>query len=311
MRGNTAFSSVLVLSLAICAVCVMAGSADGSIIVYEGFQYGTAAASRTGADLLHGQPDGTGGDVNATGLGGTWQDSAGPGTNTDLFLASGSLPFGDLSTSGNHVRSDTNNNNDTFSRPVTGDLDSGSELWFSVLANKLQNNFSAAEGGMVIGNQTVNNSRILSDSGSTGLAGFGVAPTTAGNNWTAYAWNGSSQSVGDAVLNVATNGSETHLLVGKISFDTGTNGADEYTLYEYLLNGGSIVGGSLSQICSTMEVDVDQSTLDTLSLTRQVNTAYDEIRIGTSFDDVVVPEPATLGLLTMGGLFALRRRRVA
>ena len=38
----------------------------------------------------------------------------------------------------------------------------------------------------------------LTDDGSTGLSGFGVAPTTAGNNWTPYAWNGSSQLVGFA-----------------------------------------------------------------------------------------------------------------
>jgi len=184
--------------------------------VYEGFQYGTAGADQAGSDLLHGQPDGSVGDTDATGLSGTWQDSSGPGQSSDLFVASGSLSFGDLPTAGNHVRSDTNNNNDIFSRPISVSLSAGSELWFSVLANKLQNDFNAAEGGLVTGNQVVNNARILLDDGSTGLAGFGVAPTASGDNWTPYAWNGTSQSVGDAALTVPVDESEVHLLVGRV-----------------------------------------------------------------------------------------------
>ena len=269
------------------------GSGHAALLVYEGFQYETAGADRSGSDLLHGQPDGSGGDVDADGLGGTWQDSTAVTATSDMFVAAGSLLFGDLAAAGNHVRGDTNLNNDLFSRPITVSLSSGNELWFSVLANKLQNNFSAAEGGLVIGNQAVNNPRILLDDGAGGLQGFGVAPTTDGNNWTPYAWDGSSQSAGDAALTVPTNGSEVHLLVGQISFDTGDGGTDRYTLYDYQLDGGSVVGGTLNAIASTIEIDVDQSALDTLSLTRQVNTAYDEIRIGTSLEDVLgIESPA-------------------
>jgi len=221
-------------------------------------------------------------------------DSSGPTDGKGLFVAEGSLEFGDLLTTGNHVRGDTNLNNDIFSRPITASLSGGSGIWFSILANKLQNNFSAAEGGLVIANQTVGNSRLLENNGTDGLAGFGVGPTTSGNDWTAYAWDGASQSVGDAALGVPTNGSEVHLLVGNISFDTGTAGTDEYTLYEYLLDAGSVEGGVLSQICSTLEVNVDQTALDTLNLTRQVNSAYDEIRIGMSLNDVLGLETAVL-----------------
>ena len=163
-----------------------------------------------------------------------------------------------------------------------------------MLANKLQNNFSAAEGGLVIGNQAVNNPRILLDTGSTGLAGFGVAPTTDGNDWTPYAWDGSSQSVGDAALTVPTDGSEVHLLVGKISFDTGRGNRPSTPSTITNLNGGSVAGGTLNAIASTIDVNVDQSALDTLSLTRQVNTAYDEIRIGTPLNDALgipIPDP--------------------
>ncbi|MBI1338497.1 MAG: PEP-CTERM sorting domain-containing protein [Phycisphaera sp.] len=286
--------------------------ATGAPLVYEPFNYGQANATRTGSALLDGQPDGVDGDVNATGLGGVWTDSSAVTSTTDLFMASGSLVFGDLPTAGNHTRSDTNSNLDIMSRPITSDLSTGvTDLWVSFLANKLQNNFSAAQEGIVIGNQTVNNAKVNLDTGSTGLAGFGIAPTSAGNNWTAYGWNGSSQVVGGASLGVAVNGSEVHMLVGHIAYDTGTAGADVFTLYEYLLSGSNTVaGGSLSLITS-LEVDVTQSSLDTLSLTRQVNTAYDEIRIGQSLDEVlgVIPEPATLVLLGLGTMMVCSRRK--
>ena len=297
------------------ASLVCAGSAHAALVVYEGFNYGTPGGDQVNnfADpnynLLHLQPDGVGGDVNATGLSGAWNDMVGPGDNTGLFLSPGSLSFGDLPTTGNHVRSDTNLNNDNHVIAISGAMPTSGEMWFSILANKLQNNFSAAEGGFVIGNQQVNNTRVLNDNGSTGLQGFGIAPTTAGNNWTAYGWDGSSQTVGGASLGVATNGSETNLLVGKVEFDAGTGGADIYTLYQYQLNAGSITGGTLNEITS-IEVDVDQSTLDTLSLTRQVNSAYDEIRIATTLDEALgVPEPGSLTLLGLGGLLIARRRR--
>ena len=296
---------------AIAAITLVGNSASSAVLVYEGFQYGTAAdLTRTDNDSLQGQADGSGGDIDATNLGGTWNDVQNS-TTGELYLANGSLAFGDLPSLGNHVRSDTNANSDIFTRSITTSLSGSSELWFSFVANKLQNNFSAAEGGLVIGNQVVNNSRVLSDNGTSGLSGFGIAPTTAGDNWTAYAWNGSGQTVGDAVLGVATNGTETNLLVGKISYNTGAGGTDEYAIYQYVLNAGSVTGGSLNQIGSTIEIDVTEGDLDTLSLTRQVNTAYDEIRIGESLDDVigVVPEPSTTALLGLGGLALILRRR--
>ena len=196
----------LSLACAVAGFAVATPSGNSASLVYEGFQYAYPATS----DGLHGQPDDAGvSDTDAIGLSGSWQDQTTISTG-NMFLKAGSLTFGDLPTSGNHVGSNTNQNNDIFVRPVTSSLSGGSELWFSILAEKLQNNFSAAEGGFVIGNQAVSNSRILLDTGATGLAGFGVAPTTAGNNWTPYAWDGSSQSVGDAALTVGIGNGDIH-----------------------------------------------------------------------------------------------------
>ena len=46
---------------------------------------------------------------------------------------------------------------------------------------------------------------------------------------------------------------DIRLLVGQISFDSGTGGADEFSLYEYQLSGSStIAGGTLIPIGSTI-----------------------------------------------------------
>ena len=214
MRGKESLRAVCALSVGLAVLWFGGIEANAQILVYEGFQYGLAGADRATSDLLHGQPDGEEGDVDATGLGGTWLDSIAVTASSDMFVAEGSLEFGDLTTSGNYVRGDTNLNNDIFSRPITASLSGGSGIWFSILANKLQNNFSAAEGGLVIANQTVGNPRLLLNDGTDGLSGFGVAPTTSGKDWTAYAWDGASQSVGDAALGVPTNGSEVHISSG-------------------------------------------------------------------------------------------------
>lgn len=271
--------------------------AGAELLIYEGFDYATAGNDRAGAELLHEQPTGEDGDVDAIGLSGVWLDSLGPGVVSDFFLQLGSLEFGDLATSGNSVRSDTNLNNDIFSRGIVPDLAATGtgEIWMSFLANKLQNNFQAAESGLVIANGVLENSRLLENDGSDGLAGFGVGPTTSGNNWTAYGWNGTTQVVGDEALQVPTNGSETNLLIGRIELNAGAGGADRFTLFSYLLNEGQIAGGSLNEI-TRIEVDVDESELDTLNLTRQVNTHYDEIRVGESLSDVLASGPGPVPL---------------
>ena len=65
---------------------------------------------------------------------------------------------------------------------------------------------------------------------------------------------------------------------------------------------------NLSSANWDIKPDIDQTTLDTLTF-MGVKVFVDEIRLGTTFDDVTVPEPMTIALLGLGGLGLIRRKR--
>lgn len=292
------------------SLLVATSGAEADLLIYEGFQYGPASTLRASAASLQGQSTGAVGNVDATGIGGTWNDVLNS-TTGELFMYENSLDFKDLPTAGNSVRSDTNSNNDIFVRPITASLSTGSELWFSFTANKLQNNFSAAEGGIAITNQNLTSAQIQTNSGG-GLSGFAISPTTAGNNWSFYAWSGGTQVAASGFYTVPTDGTETNLLVGKITLNAGTGGADIFEAFYYDKGAASVTAdeGNLISIAAAVEVDVDESALDVLNVTRQVNTAYDEIRVADNFAEVIgIPEPASLILLGLGSALILGRRR--
>lgn len=293
-------------ALAFFAMACVGNTADGALLVYEGFNYESSGTNDTNSDDLAGQPGGSGPDVDATGLSGSWVEE-GQDEFNNIYVVTGSIEFAGVVTTGNSVRATNNSNYDRTTRGVSADLDSGSELWFSFLANKLANNFSAAEGGIVIGsgNLPTAQGRVL-DTNPAGYHGFAIAPTTNGNDWTGYAWDGTTQTAGAAHLDVATNGTEINLLVGRVEFDIAGE-TDRLTVSYY-----DAVLESLVTI-TTLTADVDETLLDTLIIARQVNTAYDEIRIGMSQDDVLVfvPTPAALPAgLALLGLIATRRRRM-
>lgn len=298
------------LPLAALAGLALATSVHGALLVYEGFDYTPASetndpgAQNTSSEIILTGKGGT----TEVGLSGTWANAQNDGEN--MYLVEGSLSFGDLATSGNHIRYRSNLQADRFNRGITADLDSGTELWFSFLGNKLDTR-SAAQEGIVIGNQLVGNAQIGQDNATTtGMRGFGIG-SSGGNNWTAY---------GYAADGTASNGSfgitvgQTNLLVGRIQFNAALGGEDIFTAYHYdrAFASGSVTADMANLVqFGQLEVDVDESLLDTLNVTRQVNTAYDEIRIGTTIDSVIVaiPEPTTALLGSLGMFFLLRRRR--
>ncbi|WP_233246151.1 hypothetical protein [Coraliomargarita sinensis] len=69
-----------------------------------------------------------------------------------------------------------------------------------------------------------------------------------------------------------------------------------FSLYNYQLNAGSVVGSSLDQIGSSVTAEIDETALDLINLNRQRYFEADEIRIGQSLDDVVIARPRASSL---------------
>ena len=303
-----------------------ASTAQASVLVYEGFQYSNVGDPLDAITTV---------DTDAIGLTGSWTDAA---SNTEMFLKSGSLNFSDLSTNGNHIGYLSNSNNDIFNRQLTSGVGGAQEaiddlgvangtLYFSFLFEKLQNNFGADHEGFALMNGVLPQSRWDSgNAGAVGRHGFAVAAVN-NSNLNAVAYDGttgtrvvSSNTLPITVVNGGSNTStsnvEVNLVLGEISFNTGTGGADVFSLYS-VADDGALDASDLTLI-DTIEANVDESTLSTLNLTRQVNVNYDEVRIATTLDEALgldggttpIPSPsaAVMGIVGLA-LVGSRRRR--
>ena len=182
-------------------------SAQATLFVYEGFQYSNVG------DGLDGQPDGSGtpADVDATGLGGVWDDQLNKSDQLDIF--NGSLSFGDLPTNGNSVGSDTTSQENIYWRTMTNaGIGTGGGLFFSIL---IQPNFSnnASRSGLVLSDANIGGTNGRFDV-ITVQNGIGVG--SEGNaNFKPFVWKDGTQTTSSGSL--STSDGTTYYLIGHLS----------------------------------------------------------------------------------------------
>jgi hypothetical protein len=109
----------------------------------------------------------------------------------------------------------------------------------------------------------------------------------------------------DSGITGSTTAADTYFIVGRI--DWVANGfSDTLTLYNV-----TDTTAPLPAAFATILADIDNSNISTLAFAGEQVGAFDEIRIGTQLSDVgvIIPEPSSILLLSLSGLFLLRRRR--
>jgi hypothetical protein len=254
----------------------------GQVIAYEGFNY--AAGSN-----LNGLNGGSG-------WGNAWTEpSFGTGDPNDLVpetIQTGSLTFGSLITSGNHVVTGGKFSYDI--RLLGSPLGtSGTTRYASFLIRRDTlgpdpTNNGPDYGGLVFADENANSLFV-------GKPGGGTVGNYALEN------NGGTGQVASSRPEVLGT---TALLVVRFDFATGN---DTIRLYV-----NPTPGGTEPSVADATKTNLDLGSFEGVSISTGAANAWsvDEIRIGNSFADVVVPvpEPTSLAFLLTGGLAALWHR---
>lgn len=249
-----------------------------------------ATLSYEGFDYAQGDLAGNGGGVGFTG---NWSVTTG-----SWNVVADSLSYATLETTGNKVVAQTGGTN--IAARSTGSQPDSGEFWASILVDSLSWN----GGGLTFSANTSNLNLNAGDFDNRARFGFGIN----GSNYV-YTLDGRTGTPVSGSVAGAPEG--TVFLVAK--FDV-TNG-----LFSMWANpdpgGSSPTGGNLiaenvsfTRTGSDFANDIQFAGL----FTNWSGVGLDEVRLGTDFASVVIPEPSTLVLFGIAGLgagiFARRRR---
>ncbi len=292
------------------AIGIATSVAQATLLTYEHFDY-TSGSNITGlGDATDGGSDagwrtsanttwntaGTTGTVNASGLSYT---SANAGYTA--FAASGlAANMGGIFRNDRYLAIDAggvyalNGLKDTSANNIGGTGVTG-DLWGSVLVSGSQ--WTTGSGSQMILNLSTN---------IGGLKGMSIRQASAGSAIQLLDTTGNS--VG-AVGSFTPSASATYLIVFKYGFSS-AGASDTFSVWF------NPTSDSDSAAITASGLDIGLQQTEMRSVNANGSLVFDEIRLGTTFGDVVpvaVPEPSTLGAVFGVGALALaayRRRRV-
>jgi hypothetical protein len=281
-----------------CAGAMFAMTSSAALIVYEGFDYVAGTSLRT--------------QNGGTGFAGAWANTG----NATETATSPVLAYGDLAVSGikatlNGQQSTSTNGNSAF---LTRDLSQtfgadGTTVWLSFISQRTGNKSS---GGTA---QPLNYQRVYSlslfNGSATEQASVGELSNDPADVW---AINPDSTTIVPSVHTTVPLDTQSFLLL-RIDNIAGVSADKAYLWVNPDLSLGEPSIGTAAAIIT------DELTFNRIRLTvggsqnsgttLAASGVFDEIRIGDSFADVTVPEPASvsLGLCLVSLAVAARYRR--